>query len=289
MIQFDLPIFFKWVVQPPTSYKETSANCNVFEIMYTALLQCSSATVFLVPFHWVSPLSRYVSPNLPGGEVSHPVHHACIGAGGPLHQRFAHASVGRGPPPRMRTHFFKESFRKLPAPGIPGNPPSVLFRKGNERCHDLKSMEIRSVKDACFSKLASFYIVIRFSCFLFIHGSISLFDLHIYIYMLQYCIDTWPGLYTESFVTFSEDMPFCSWFTATDRFAFCRKPVWLSWRRNVVWVLRVCGNWVVSTHMLLKTNTTTVNLPLTCLVSFSVSTSKVRFFCLCLTLPRCIF
>ena len=122
MIQFDLPIFFKWVVQPPTSYKETSANCNVFEIMYTALLQCSSATVFLVPFHWVSPLSRYVSPNLPGGEVSHPVHHACIGAGGPLRQRLGHASVGCGPPPRMRTHFFKESFRKLPAPGIPGNP-----------------------------------------------------------------------------------------------------------------------------------------------------------------------
>ena len=161
--------------------------------------------MFLLPFHWVSPLSRYVSPNLPGGEVSHPVHHACIGAGGPLHQRFG------------------ESFRKLPAPGIPGNPPSVLFRKGNERCHDLKSMEIKSVKDACFSKLASFYIVIRFSCF-YLYTDLFLCLIYTYI-CIQCCIDTWPGLYTESFVTFSEDMPFFSWFTATDRFAFCRKPV----------------------------------------------------------------
>ena len=137
-------------------------------------------------------------------------------------------------------------------------------------------MEIRSVKDACFSKLASFYIVIRFSCF-YLYTDLFLCLIYTYI-CIQYCIDTWPGLYTESFVTFSEDMSFFSWFTATDRFAFCRKPVWLSWRRNVVWVLRVCGNWVVSTHMLLKTNTTTVNLPLTCLVSFSVSTSKVKVF-----------
>ena len=204
-----------------TTNHQPSANCNAFEIM-SSTMQCSSATVFLVPFHSVSQLWRYVSPNLPGGEVSHPVHHACIGAGGPLlyilsrfklnvgYQRCGHAFVGCGPPPQV-SHFFKESIRKLPAPGMPGNPPSVLIRLWNERCHDLNSMEIRSVKDACFLKLVSFYIVImvpkkryiqntttwrtidtpsnvlidkRNIRIYLIQGSIYfLFDLHIYIYV----------------------------------------------------------------------------------------------------------
>ena len=64
------------------------------------------------------------------------------------------------------------------------------------------------MKDACFSKLASFYIVIRFSCF-YLYTDLFLCLIYTYI-CIQYCIDTWPGLYTESFVTFSEDMPFFS-------------------------------------------------------------------------------
>ena len=95
-----------------TTNHQPSANCNAFEIM-SSTMQCGSATVFLVPFHSVSQLWRYVSPSLPGGEVSHPVHHACIGAGGPLlyilsrfklnvgYQRCGHAFVGCGPLPRF--------------------------------------------------------------------------------------------------------------------------------------------------------------------------------------------
>ena len=158
-------------------YKETSANRNVFQSMLSTM-QCGSATVFLVPFPWVSPLLIcFTKP--PGGEVSHPVHHACARVGGPLYIFTVRTKSGKStilarwhllgvaPLPKcqwpvkllifsiflvgtwgMRTHFFKESFRKLgeknclPAPGTPGNPPSVLFRVWNERCHDLKSMEI---------------------------------------------------------------------------------------------------------------------------------------------------
>ena len=282
MIQFDLRIFSNgWFNH------QTSANCNAFEIM-SSTMQCSSATVFLVPFHWVSPLWRYVSPNLPGGEVSHPVHHACIGAGGPLlyifsrfklnvgNQRCGHAFVGCGPPPQdasvpISSRNPSENCQHL---GCLEPHPPFFFRLWNERCHDLNSMEIRTVKDACFLKLVSFYIVIMVPNYRYIQNTTTWWtidtpsnvlidkrniriylDIDVFIYTRiyffvcrLYCIYTWLGLYTESFVTFSEDMPFFFLFYSHGSLRLFAGSQYDSAEGGMSFESwRVCGNWVGNT------------------------------------------